>query len=214
MSIQQTAVESEGKPKKKLSFKQQMMLAREQAVVDTVYSLLATKGYDSMTVDEVAAEVGIAKASLYRHFPSKEALAVAAMVHAMNKAIRFVDGLDKSLEPIDLLKKTTYWVMELKVNNQMPTLPSENSVLRNQLMKSAEYMDGLMYVSDLLGSWIESAQESGTLNKGIPPIVILYTLYARACDPVLDFLKQSKLYTDEQVLEFVMKTCFDGLAAK
>jgi AcrR family transcriptional regulator len=30
-----------------------------------------------MTVDEVAAAVGIAKASLYKHFPGKEQLAAA-----------------------------------------------------------------------------------------------------------------------------------------
>ena len=45
--------------------------------------LLSEKGFDAMTVDEVAAEVGIAKASLYKHFSSKEQLACAAMVQAM-----------------------------------------------------------------------------------------------------------------------------------
>jgi len=36
-----------------------------------------------MTVDEVAADVGIAKTSLYKHFESKEELAAAAMVREM-----------------------------------------------------------------------------------------------------------------------------------
>lgn len=56
----------------KVSFKQQMLLAREDAIVQTVNRLLAEKGFEAMTVDEVAANVGIAKASLYKHFPSKE----------------------------------------------------------------------------------------------------------------------------------------------
>ena len=57
-----------------------MLRAREDAIVSSVNRLLADKGYDVMTVDEVAADVGIAKASLYKHFPSKEALAAAAMI--------------------------------------------------------------------------------------------------------------------------------------
>jgi TetR/AcrR family transcriptional regulator of autoinduction and epiphytic fitness len=44
-----------------------------------------------MTVDEVAADVGIAKASLYKHFPSKEALAAAAMVRCCNAALALVE---------------------------------------------------------------------------------------------------------------------------
>jgi AcrR family transcriptional regulator len=64
----------------KRSFREQMHLAREDAIVSAVNRLLAEKGFEAMTVDEVAAEVGIAKASLYKHFPSKEDLAAAAMV--------------------------------------------------------------------------------------------------------------------------------------
>ena len=52
----------------KVSFKQQMLKAREEAIVQAVNRLLAEKGFDAMTVDEVAAQVGIAKASLYKHF--------------------------------------------------------------------------------------------------------------------------------------------------
>ena len=61
-------------PPVKVSFKAQMLLAREDAIIRSVNLMLAQKGFDAMTVDEVAADVGIAKASLYKHFPSKEAL--------------------------------------------------------------------------------------------------------------------------------------------
>jgi len=62
----------------RLSFKEQMLAAREEAIIQSVNRLLAEKGFEAMTVDEVASAVGIAKASLYKHFPSKEDLAAAA----------------------------------------------------------------------------------------------------------------------------------------
>ena len=74
----------------KLSFKAQMLQAREAAIIQSVNRLLAEKGFDAMTVDEVAADVGIAKASLYKHFPSKEDLACAAMVRVMRRAQDFL----------------------------------------------------------------------------------------------------------------------------
>jgi TetR/AcrR family transcriptional regulator, regulator of autoinduction and epiphytic fitness len=123
----------------KKSFKAQMLEARELAITASVNRLLAEKGFDAMTVDEVAAEVGIAKASLYKHFNSKEELACAAMVQAMQKAQAFLEELhaQSSLsegqsagKALNKLKATTRWTLELKLAGQMPTLPSHNSSLR------------------------------------------------------------------------------------
>ena len=65
-----------------------------------------------------------------------------------------------------------------------------------------------------LGRWIELARARGDLNPALPPEVVLYTLFARACDPVLEFLKMGEQHTDEQILNLVMSTCFDGLNAR
>jgi AcrR family transcriptional regulator len=199
-------------PKK--SFKVQMLAARETAIIQSVNRLLSEKGFDAMTVDEVAAEVGIAKASLYKHFTSKEELACAAMVTAMRRAQEVIQSTESSLPPLDKLKAVTRWTMTLKLQGLMPSLPSQNSRLRATLMASKDYMDSLMEVSDALGGWIEEAQAQGQINKALPAVAVLYTLYARACDPVLEFLKMGEQHTDEQILDLVMSTCFDGLNAR
>jgi len=208
----------------KKSFKTQMLEARELAITASVNRLLSEKGFDAMTVDEVAAEVGIAKASLYKHFSSKEELACAAMVQAMQKAQAFLENLDKQTDTdshnqtssvaLNKLMATTRWTLQLQLAGEMPTLPSQNSGLRATLMASRPYMDGLMKVSDLLGRWIVQAQKEGELNSALPPIAILYTLFARACDPVVEFLKMSELHTDEEIIEIIMTTCFAGLNAR
>ncbi len=198
----------------KISFKAQMLVAREDAIVQAVNRLLAEKGFDAMTVDEVAANVGIAKASLYKHFSSKEELAAAAMVHVMQRAQTFLNSLPSKNEPIDNLRAGARWMMELKLAGEMPSLPSQNSSLRSTLMSNKAYMDGLMDASDRLGGWIEAAQKNSSLNNALPPIAVLYTLYARACDPVLEFLKLSGQMTDKQIIDLVLKTCFEGLNAR
>ena len=198
----------------KVSFKEQMLQAREEAIIRVVNLLLAEKGFEAMTVDEVAAAVGIAKASLYKHFPSKEDLAAAAMVSVMRRAQDFIATLPADAAPLDNLRDVVRWTMEVKLAGEMPSLPSQNSKLRAALVGNRSYMDGLMEVSDVLGAWIEAAQAQGALNAGIPAIAILYTVYARACDPVLEFLKMGGQHSDEQIIELVMSTCFDGLNAR
>ncbi|MUG32435.1 MULTISPECIES: TetR/AcrR family transcriptional regulator [Psychrobacter] len=196
----------------KLTFKQRMMIKREQLIIDTVNNLLATKGYDAMTVDEIADTVGIAKASLYRHFPSKEALAVGALVDTMQAGLDEIDKINQQdLPAIDKLKVITQWAMRLKLNQKMPNLPSENSQLREHLLAHEKYMDMLVVMSDNLGEWIEQAQQDGRLNTELSPLCILYTLYAKACDPVLGFLKSSGMYPDDQIIEMVTKAYFDGV---
>ncbi|OIN94416.1 MAG: TetR family transcriptional regulator [Comamonadaceae bacterium CG1_02_60_18] len=195
----------------KPSFKQRMLQAREDAIVHTVNRLLAEKGFDAMTVDEVAAQVGIAKASLYKHFPSKEDLAAAAMVRLMRQAQDFIAQLPSEASALDNLRAVVRWVLQLKLAGDMPTLPSQNSSLRATLIANRDYMDGLMDVSDRMGAWIEAAQAQGQLNPALPAIAILYTFFARACDSVVEFLQTGGLFTDEQIIELVLTTCFDGL---
>ncbi|MFN3417258.1 MAG: TetR family transcriptional regulator [Caldimonas sp.] len=197
----------------RMSFKEQVLRAREDAIVSSVNRLLAEKGFEVMTVDEVAADVGIAKASLYKHFTSKEELAAAAMIRVLQRALDFTAPLDADtgLSPIEKLRATARWTLEVQLAGEMPSLPSQNSSLRQALIANRGYMDRLVALSDRLGAWIVAAQTDGQINPALPPEVVLYTLFARACDPVLGFLKAGGQHSDEQIIGYLLSTCFDGL---
>lgn len=204
------------------SIKEQIQRVREQAIVTAVNRLLANKGYDAMTVDEVAAEAGMAKASLYKLFTSKEELAGAAMVGVLDRALAFVDGLRdeaaqaaetaRPVRPLDQLKAVTRWAMQTQLEGQMPSLPAQNSNLSASLQSNDAYMDRLISLSNRLSIWITEAQTSGQLQPTLPAELVLYTLFARACDPVVALLKESGLYTHVQIIDWVSSTTFDGLA--
>ena len=197
----------------RLSFREQTLRVREQAIVVSVNRLLADKGFDLMTVDEVAADVGIAKASLYKHFPSKEALAAAAMVRLLERTLAFVEqqGAQPTASGYTRLQSVVRWALEQQLAGEMPTVPSQNSSLRAELMASKAYLDLLMTVSEVLGAWIVQAQADGDIDPALPPEVVLYTVYARACDPVPAFLKAGGSYSDTQIVDWVMSTCLNGL---
>ena len=118
------------------------------------------------------------------------------------------------MAPLDKLKAVARWVMAAQLAGEMPSLPRPRSSLRANLVGNAAYRDGLKAVSDALRVWIEAAQASGVLNPEMPAIAVLYTVYARACDPVLEFLKDSGQYTAEQLIDLVVSTCFDGLRTR
>jgi TetR/AcrR family transcriptional regulator of autoinduction and epiphytic fitness len=195
----------------KLSFKQQQLIVRENAIVDATNSLLAKKGYDLMTMDEVAAEVGIAKASLYKHFPSKEALAAAAMIRLLENTLAFVRALPPEQPAIVRLKDVLRWALEVRMKGGLPTLPSENTTLRDALLNDSRYITRLMDLNELMGELIEAARAQGAIRADLPTEVVLFTIYARSCDPTLDYLRMNEQYDDQQVIGFLLSTCFDGL---
>jgi TetR/AcrR family transcriptional regulator, regulator of autoinduction and epiphytic fitness len=193
-----------------------VLRVREDAIVDAVNRLLADKGFDLMTVDEVAAEVGVAKASLYKHFSSKEALAAAAMVRLLQRTLAFVDqqAARSDVSAYARLHALVRWALELQLAGEVPTVPSQNSSLRAELMASKVYLDLLMQLSDRLGEWIVQAQASGEINPQLPAEVVLYTLYARGCDPVPAVLKAGGKFSDAQIVDMVISTCMNGLSAR
>jgi AcrR family transcriptional regulator len=200
----------------RLAFREQVLRVREDAIVEAVNRLLAEKGFDLMTVDEVAAEVGIAKASLYKHFPSKEALAAAAMLRLMQRADETAAQQEalSGARAVDRLRAMVRWALQLQLAGDMPTLPSQNSSLRAELLAHKGYLHLLMAVSDRLGAWILQAQADGDIDAALPPEVVLYTVFARACDPVPGFLKAGGRYSDEQIVDWVLTTCMNGLRTR
>lgn len=55
----------------KIRAKKQRFLAREQLVIDTTLDLLVRDGIDKVTVSAIAAQAGIGKGTVYKHFQSK-----------------------------------------------------------------------------------------------------------------------------------------------
>jgi AcrR family transcriptional regulator len=61
--------QSKEKPRRRLQ-----PAERRQTLIDAASKLFAERGYDYVTLDEVAARAGVTKVIVYRHFDSKKAL--------------------------------------------------------------------------------------------------------------------------------------------
>ncbi|MCU0792347.1 MAG: TetR/AcrR family transcriptional regulator [Opitutaceae bacterium] len=68
--------------------------AKRDHLVDTALELFTEGGYHAVGIDAVLARAGVAKMTLYNHFPSKEDLIVAALAR---KAEQSAQGLEKAL---------------------------------------------------------------------------------------------------------------------
>lgn len=61
--------------------------ALEEALLDAAWTELTERGYDDMTIDAVAARAGTSRAVLYRRWPNKQELVLAALAHEVGKDV-------------------------------------------------------------------------------------------------------------------------------
>lgn len=59
--------------------------ALEEALLDAAWAELAERGYDDFTIDAVAAQAGTSRAVLYRRWPGKQDLVLAALQRQVGK---------------------------------------------------------------------------------------------------------------------------------
>ena len=93
----------------------------------------------------------------------------------------------------------------------MPHLPSTSQVLRDSLLANRKYVDELLQLSDDVSELIRGAKAEGTLRADLDDEFILYTFYARSCDPTLDFLRLGGTIPDARIVDQMVAACFGGI---
>lgn len=195
----------------RLTVRQQQNRVREEAILDATRSMLARKGYDLMTVDEVAAEAGIAKASLYKHFGSKESLAAAVMIRLLDQALAFIDGLPPEMPPADKMQGLLRWALDLRLEGGLPLLPSTSSTLQSNMLSNREYVKRILDMNARMTTLVAAAQAQGVIDPELPADVVVFALYARTCDPAVEYLRMTGRYTNQQVIDYLVRVAFAGL---
>lgn len=198
-------------PKK--SFKQIQFESREQAILEATNRLLSEKGYEQMVMDDIAAEVGIAKGSLYRHFQSKEDLAAAVMLQLLRQTHTKLKSFADGRPALRQLEALLDWILRARLQGQVPHLPSASIQLREALMANKDYMNALIDLSEDLGGVIVQAKKAGKISSKLADEFVLYHFYSRACDPTLEYLKSGGSMNDDVIVESMIRVTFDGLSA-
>lgn len=196
-----------------ISFRDMMHRARKEAILEECTRLLSDRGYDSMTLDQVAEAAGMAKAVLYKHFKGKEDLCCEVMVRGVERAQAFLDGLPPRLDAYQRLLAFVRWVLQAQLNSDAPLLAERKSEIRHALKVSESYQAALQRLSSRLEEWIAQAQTTGHIHATWPVLIVRQMLLSRAVDPMVDALLHTKSYTHEEVLDWCAKACMATLQA-
>jgi AcrR family transcriptional regulator len=131
---------------------------REQ-IISTATRLFLSQGYNQTGINQIIEEAGVAKASLYYHFPSKEDLGVAYLIKRVEKWFGgLAEFLQEAKDPRErLIGVFEYRAVYLEQNDFtgcsytriLSELPQRGTKLNNQAVANKERQR--KYFMDLVG---------------------------------------------------------------
>ena len=99
---------------------------REDAILEAARDLIGEQGYAEMSMDGLANRIGISKATLYQHFPSKEDVGVSVIVRMMQQGVDLLTVDTAQLPALQCLEQWLLKGLERRIGKHvhgMDTMP-------------------------------------------------------------------------------------------
>jgi TetR/AcrR family transcriptional regulator len=99
---------------------------KEKLILDAAENRFARFGFSKVTMDEIAQDIGLAKASLYYYYPTKENIFRAVIAREQDKFLQNANGILQHSSPAKE-RLRTYVRQRLALGNQLLSFNALNS---------------------------------------------------------------------------------------
>ena len=165
-------------------------IAKEK-IINAAYNVFTNKGYHKTTMDDIANEVGVSKASLYSYFKSKEEILQTVTNNTLNVSFtNFLDNKDSLDSLEDLYKYNVEFEDAIHLNFEMISLSSHN--------KEMAFVNKDLYEKKLkaLTDFIERNQIKGNIQTNIKASTLaqlLNAVYIDLCIQLIIGIDKTKI---------------------
>ena len=136
--------------------------------------MLAEQGYEKMNMDDLAKRVGVAKATLYQHFPSKEDVLVGVIVRLMRMGeSQLFSESGANLSPLTQLEHGLRACLNSRIQLWKGNVGMQNP---SAIKTHARYVEQHDAMFERLKTLIDQAKAQGEINPDIITPVIVHTV--------------------------------------
>ena len=201
-------------PTHALSLKEKQRKEREALILQAAEEVLLEKGYHAMSMDEIAARVGVAKGTLYLHFARKDDL-----VYRL-----FEDDMERVLQ---LIEHTTTMEGDAKTKlaaifgSLYESFFDQHGQLLYTLYNSIEVNDALRekqlgvmrQMADIVVGLLDEGKASGVFDTSLPTEVMMRVFFSMLSPKAYQQLMVEKKMTSKDLVRHVEHIYFQGIAA-
>ncbi|HET8845456.1 MAG TPA: TetR/AcrR family transcriptional regulator [Ktedonobacteraceae bacterium] len=160
------------------NMKEKLRQKRTELILEIAEEILTRKGYHAASMDEIAAQAGVAKGTLYQHFPTKEDLFFALIEQAVTRFEHLVQQVSVSPSSAsEKLERIIDYVYGERPGThvQLLRLLRDNGELRSRLhMKRVHSGERINLAIDQLRSILEEGKAQGLFASTIATELMLH----------------------------------------
>jgi AcrR family transcriptional regulator len=197
------------------SLKEKQRQEREELILQVAEEVLMEKGYYDSSIDEIAGRVGVAKGTVYLHFPSKEDLVIAIFARDMQT---FLQGIQSVIS----LKQTAQEKLTAMLEYLYSGLFSKRTQLLYTIFNSAELRHTFMekkgclrelweQISSLALALLEEGKASDEFDPEIPTSVMLSTFFSLLSPHSYERLVVGEKMSGEEMVHYLTRIYFGGV---
>jgi TetR/AcrR family transcriptional regulator, fatty acid metabolism regulator protein len=199
------------------SLKEKQRQEREALILKVAEEVLMEKGYYETSIDEIAARVGIAKGTVYLHFPSKEDLFAAIFERDMENIMGLVEATISTDRTARAKMEAILQLLYGGIFNQRMQLLyslSNNTALRHTFMeKKACLRDLWDQLSTYITSLIEEGKAAGEFDTTLPTAIMAGAFFSLLSPRSYERLMIEGQIHVEDVAKDLGRIYFNGISA-
>ncbi len=142
--------------------------SQEDTILTAALSCFAELGYDATRIKHIAAHAGVSEGALYRHYPSKEAIAQALYRHYLGEYVA-------RLHAIVAAEGSARDCLRDVIRLSLASYRANPAAITFVLIRQPTFMGGLpaetVYPLDLIETVMRGGQEDGSIRDGQPNLL-------------------------------------------
>jgi AcrR family transcriptional regulator len=200
------------------SLKERQRLEREKLILEVAQAVLMEKGYHETSMDEIAAEVGISKGTLYSHFASKEELIQKLLEDKLQSLREIAEQIALRNETAETRLQAMMRFMYLDLYGMYFRLIYSlfNSVEFHALLHAGRIKEPTLFqsISNIVMGLFEEGKEAGEFDRSIPTRVMLGIFFSMMSPMAYKRLVVvDATCSPQELVEDMQRVFFKGIAA-
>ena len=154
------------------SLKEQQAQLRKTYILDAAQEILREQGFVDMNMDDLASHVGTSKATLYKHFASKDDLVLNVVIRVMEQVEHLIGTLETLDPPSPAADKIKSIIMQ-GLERQAWLATARLSALPSSVREDSRFQKHQRRLKALLTALVDTAKEEGDVAKEHPTRLIV-----------------------------------------
>ncbi len=197
-------------PEERRGLRERQRQARDEAILEAAFGLIVEQGYTALTMEALAARVGISRQTLYHHFASREEITLRAILVLMEQSIAAIQAFDDSLSPVDTLKGVVRWMLESRSQPAYAALVKVKHLLTT-IKTHPDYRRAYERREAALVQIVADAQSAGQIRADLPSLTIVEMLLGLVSGASYEDSIATGQITFTEVADAISDVFFTGL---